>query len=61
MITISCTRARYEELKKNPLLFLRKEDRSYFNYRGDWIKDITWIPTDNDFTANVEYLNSATL
>ena len=55
MITISCTRARYEELKKNPLLFLRKEDRSYFNYRGDWIKDITWVPTDNDFTANIEY------
>ncbi len=55
MPTISCTKARYEELKKNPILFLRKEDNSYMNYRGEWIEDISWVPSDNDFSVTIKY------
>ena len=56
MATISCTKARYEELKKNPLLFLRIEENSYYNYnRKDWVKEVNWVPTDNDFQTTIDY------
>jgi len=55
MATISCTKARYEELKKNPLLFLRVENNSYYNYKGEWVEDVNWVPTDNDFQATIKY------
>ena len=55
MATISCTKARYEELKKNPLLFLRVENNSYYNYKGEWVEDVNWVPADNDFQATIKY------
>ena len=54
MPTISTHRARFEELKKNPLLFLRREDNSYQNWKGDWIEDISWVPMDSDFSSQIK-------
>lgn len=49
MPTLSTSKERYEELQKNPLLFLCEVDHSYEGRSGNLIECIHWAPIDTDF------------
>lgn len=55
MNSLSTHKKRYEELMKNPLLFLHIEEQTpYQNNEGVWIKNYLWEPLDKDFKGGIE-------
>lgn len=53
MSTLSTNKVRYDELMKNPLLFLHRVDRSYTDYDGTYVERITWEPVDQEFDSDL--------
>lgn len=49
MLTLSTNKDNYEELKKNPLLFLTKEVTYYENSSGYLEQNILWKPSNKDY------------
>lgn len=52
-MAFSTSKERYEELMKNPLLFLHLFDHSYTDLNGNWIEQYSWEPIDDDFLGDV--------
>ena len=53
MPKLSTNKDRYEELIKNPLLFLHRVDHSYTDWNGDYVENISWEPINKDFNGNI--------
>ncbi len=53
MATLSTNITRYNELMKNPLLFLQEIDRTEHDRNGNIIGDITWEPINTDFSGRI--------
>ena len=54
MATLSTNRARYEELMKNPLLFLHKNVHSYRDSNGNYVERQYWESNSADFQCNIQ-------
>ena len=55
MPKLSTNKDRYEELIKNPLLFLHRVDHSYTDWNGDYVENISWEPINKDFNGNISF------
>ena len=53
MYSLSTNRDRYEELMKNPLLFLHQVDHSNTDRDGKLVENISWEPIDKDIHGNI--------
>ncbi len=53
MATLSTNITRYNELMKNPLLFLQEIVHTEHDRNGNLIEDITWEPIDSDFHGSI--------
>lgn len=53
MLKLSTNKDRYEELMKNPFLFLHQVDHSYYNRNGDFVENISWEPINKDFNGSI--------
>ena len=53
MQTLTTNTARFEELKKNPLLFLKKVNRSYTDQNGEYVEQYKWLSVDKDFQGEL--------
>ena len=52
-MAFSTSKERYEELMKNPLLFLHLFDHSYTDWNDKRIENYSWEPIDDDFLGGV--------
>lgn len=54
MPTLSTNKARYEELMKNPLLFLHRDEHSYTDENGNDVVRYAWKAVDIDFSSSID-------
>ncbi|WP_033147843.1 hypothetical protein [Prevotella sp. P6B1] len=52
MATLTANKSRYDELMKNPLIFLHLNDNSHYNNEGQYVEDITWNTNDKDISGS---------